>query len=193
LYDWSDVATDTKQRMTDAAADLLSQHGTAGATIDAVLALSAAPRGSVYYHFPGGRNEMVLDAVRMVGDRISRSLKDPADPDPQLVLDELAAFWRRHLLRTEYRGGCPVVALAVGGAELIANGEQLVADIFETWQISLMGLLTDRGVGAERSRRLAALVLSAIQGAVVLCRVQRSSAALDDVVAELSELLSRAA
>ncbi|MEP7022193.1 MAG: TetR/AcrR family transcriptional regulator [Pseudonocardiales bacterium] len=185
--------TDTKQRMVDAAADLLSQQGTAGTTIDAVLARSGAPRGSVYHHFPGGRNQLVLDAVQMVGDRISRSIDAATGKEPREALDDFAAFWRRMLVRTDYRSGCPVVALAVGGAEQIPGADRLVAEVFATWQAKFTALLTRRGVTPKRARSLANLVLSATQGAVVLCRAERSTAPLDHVVAELSELLAAAA
>ena len=57
--------------MLDSAVLLLRERGAAGVTVDAVLAHSGAPRGSVYHHFPGGRNELILGALRQAGDYIA--------------------------------------------------------------------------------------------------------------------------
>jgi len=180
----------TRQRMIDSTATLLSQRGTAGTTVDAVLAHSGAPRGSVYHHFPGGRSQLVLDAVRMTGDRITRLIDRTGDGRlPADALAEFAAFWRRMLVASDYRSGCPVVALAVGDAGQVPTAPEVVAEVFATWQASFARMLSDRGVPPERARRLANLTVSAIQGAVILCRAERSTVPLDDVVAELSELV----
>lgn len=181
--------SDTKQRMVDAAADLLSQQGTAGTTVDAVLARSGAPRGSVYHHFPGGRTEIVLSAVEMVGSRIADSIETASQDGPLAVLDAFGAFWRRQLTRTDYRAGCPVVALATGGAEQIPGAEELVGDVFGSWHAQFVRALCSAGAKPRRARQLATLVLSATQGAVVLARARRSLTPLDDVVAELAQLL----
>lgn len=181
--------TDTRKRMLDAAADLLSQQGTAGTTVEAVLARSGAPRGSVYHHFPAGRNEIVIDAVAMVGERVGGAIEASAGREPAEVLGSFVTFWRRQLVRSDYRAGCPVVALAVGGVEHVPGGDELVAGVLEAWRATFVRALTQRGLGPDRARRLANLILSATQGAVVLCRAQRSTEPLDDVVAELTAIL----
>ena len=76
--------------MLDSAVLLLRERGAAGVTVDAVLAHSGAPRGSVYHHFPGGRNEMVLGAVRQAGDYIGAMVNDSAaEGDARQMMDRL--------------------------------------------------------------------------------------------------------
>src|ERR687885_2805387 len=97
----------TKQRMLDSAVLLLRERGAAGVTVDAVLAHSGAPRGSVYHHFPGGRNEMVLGAVRQAGDYITAMVDESAATgDIRQTVDRFVAFWKRALTKTDYRAGC---------------------------------------------------------------------------------------
>ena len=62
---------DTRTRIVATAVTLLGRRGTAGTTIEAVLARSGAPRGSVYHHFPGGRDEIVTDAVPFAGEEVA--------------------------------------------------------------------------------------------------------------------------
>src|SRR5436309_4128902 len=98
--------------MVDAAADLLSQQGTAGTTVDAVLARSGAPRGSVYHHFRGGPNEIVLSAGEVAGARVTRTIDTASEDRPPAGLEALAAFWRRPRRRSDYWAGSSAVALA---------------------------------------------------------------------------------
>ncbi|PRY41436.1 TetR/AcrR family transcriptional regulator [Umezawaea tangerina] len=182
----------TKQRMLDSAVLLLRERGAAGVTVDAVLAHSGAPRGSVYHHFPGGRNEIVLGAVRQAGDFITAMVEDSAsEGDVQQTLDRLVLFWKRALTKTDYRAGCPVAAMASDSRDLVPDAGEVVREIFARWHASLTDVLCASGFPAPRAHRLATLVVSAIEGAVILCRADRDLGPLDDVLVEMTSLLER--
>jgi TetR/AcrR family transcriptional repressor of lmrAB and yxaGH operons len=180
----------TKQRMLDSAALLLRERGAAGVTVDAVLAHSGAPRGSVYHHFPGGRNEMILGAVRQAGDYITTMVDDAAaDGNPRQTVEQFVQFWKRALTRTDYRAGCPIVALAVDSRENIPDAAELVREVFASWRDSLAELLAANGFAGDKARRLANLVVSSVEGAIILCRAHRDLGPLDDVLVEIAPLL----
>jgi TetR/AcrR family transcriptional regulator, lmrAB and yxaGH operons repressor len=182
----------TRQRMLDSAVLLLRERGAAGVTVDAVLAHSGAPRGSVYHHFPGGRNEIVLGAVRQAGDYIAAMVDDSAsEGDVQQTVERLVLFWKRALTKTDYRAGCPVAAMAVDSRDLVPDAGEVVREIFTRWCASLADVLSTSGFAAPRAQRLATLVVSAIEGAVILCRAHRDLGPLDDVLIEITPLLER--
>lgn len=182
----------TKQRMLDSAVLLLRERGAPGVTVDAVLAHSGAPRGSVYHHFPGGRNEMLLGAVRLAGDYIAAMVDDSvADGDVQQTMARLVRFWKRALTKTDYRAGCPVVAMAVDSRESVPEAAELVREIFARWQASLSDVLSANGFAHDRAQRLATLIVSAVEGAVILCRAHRDLTPLDDVLTEIAPLLDQ--
>lgn len=175
--------------MLDSAVVLLRERGASGVSIDAVLAHSGAPRGSVYHHFPGGRNELILTAVRRAGDYTAGLIeRATSDGDPAAVLEKFARFWRDALTRDEFRAGCPVVALAVDHRDDLPEAAAVVGDIFAAWHDKLAELLRATGVPAARAGRLATLALAAIEGAIILCRAHRDTKPLDDVMAELGPL-----
>lgn len=187
-------ASDTRQRMLDSAASLLSREGTSGTTVEAVLSDAGAPRGSVYHHFPGGRGELVVEAVRQSGDRIGTVVADAvAAGDPRQALAQLGRFWRRVLVASDFRAGCPVVAVAVGGGEQVPGAVDAVAGAFTEWHTALVAMLESHGRTPAEARRQSHLVVAAVEGALVLCRVQHSTQPLDDVLAELSGLLTEPA
>ncbi|MFD4676133.1 TetR/AcrR family transcriptional regulator [Lentzea sp. NPDC058450] len=182
----------TKQRMLDSAVLLLRERGAAGVTVDAVLAHSGAPRGSVYHHFPGGRNEMVLGAVRLAGDYISGVVAESAaEGDVRVMLERLVAFWKRSLTKTDYRAGCPAAAMAMDSRDIVPEAADVVREIFVRWQDGIAEALAANGFAVVRAQRLATVVVSAVEGAIILCRAQRDLGPLDDVLAEIGPLLER--
>ena len=73
----------TRTKMLASAAEVMRERGASGVTIDAVLARSGAPRGSVYYHFPEGRTQILTEALRYSGDSITATI-DAASLPPGL-------------------------------------------------------------------------------------------------------------
>jgi AcrR family transcriptional regulator len=182
----------TKQRMLDSAVLLLRERGAPGVTVDAVLAHSGAPRGSVYHHFPGGRNELILGALRQAGDYIAAIVEESvAAGDIPRTVGRFVWFWKRALTDTDYRAGCPLVAVAIDSREHISEAADLVREIFVRWQASLSDLLVANGFPVERAGRLANLIVSSIEGAIILSRAHRDLTPLDDVLTEITPLLER--
>ncbi|WP_222106401.1 TetR/AcrR family transcriptional regulator [Catellatospora sichuanensis] len=179
----------SRERMINSAVKLLATRGAAGTTIDGVLADSGAPRGSVYHHFPGGREELITAAARAAGERMSAFLRhDDGLVHPRQALAALAEFYGSLLIAGDYRSGCPIVALTVGGDQIPAAAE-IAREVFTGWQEQYRDLLITHGVPPQRAATLATLTVAAVEGAVILARAQRSTAPLDDVVAELTALL----
>ena len=93
--------SDSRDRMVLSAAALLREHGASATSIDRVLAHSGAPRGSVYHYFPGGRTQLIDEAVALAGDFIA-GLIDAATQadDPVRAVDGFFALWREWLVES---------------------------------------------------------------------------------------------
>ena len=172
---------------------LLREQGYTGTSFGDVLEHSGAPRGSIYHHFPGGKAELVEDAVEFSGDWTRGLIERAAgDGEPVAALRAFADFWRRTLEQSDFRAGCPVVAVAVEVHDEAPQLTAAAAAVFASWHELLTGMLRRSGVPRARSKRVAHLVVAGIEGAVVLCRAERDTRPLDDVIAEL-ELVMRGA
>lgn len=181
--------TGTKARMVQSAVALLREQGVTGVTIDAVLAHSGAPRGSVYHHFPGGRTELLLSAGRTASDSITALLREATTAgDPHQALDRFAEFWKASLEASDYRAGCPIVALAVGNRADLPAADDLVRETFVDWQERLADLFRTQGHSRDEAAALATTVVAALEGAVVLCKAERSTHPLDRVTQQLQRL-----
>ena len=183
------IMTSSRDRMIVSAALLLREKGLTGTSFGDVIEHSGAPRGSIYHHFPDGKAQLVEEAMRYAGSYVADSIDD-ADP-----IEALATFkrgWRKTLERSDFRAGCPIVAVAIEAHSDAPQLAEAAADAFESWQEAMARLLEREGVEPARARRLAATTVAAIEGAVVICRAQRSMKPLDDVSQELESMLSAA-
>ncbi|TSD96671.1 TetR/AcrR family transcriptional regulator [Skermania sp. ID1734] len=178
--------------MLFSAVELLRERGAAAVTIDAVLARSGAPRGSVYHHFPGGRSEMMTDALTLAGDAIGSIIERAASEGSTEALRRFHDFWSKTLHDSDFNAGCPVLSVAVGAAPDDLHLQPTVTEIFERWHDTLVSAIAADGVDPARAGRLATMAIAAMEGAVVLSRVRRSTEPLDDVIGELEALFADA-
>ncbi|TPG33207.1 TetR/AcrR family transcriptional regulator [Mycolicibacterium hodleri] len=176
--------------MVISAVEVLRERGADAVTLDAVLTRSGAPRGSIYHHFPGGRSEILADALQFAGNAIAVLIERVAEAGAGRALGEFSDFWKKILEESNFTAGCPVVSVAVSNAD--DDGSHLTSqagDIFERWCNAMRGALVRDGLSPSSADRLATMVVASVEGAVVLCRARRSSAPLDDVVRGLDLLI----
>ncbi|MFI6650408.1 TetR/AcrR family transcriptional regulator [Streptomyces sp. NPDC050529] len=185
--------SDSRDQMILSAAVLLREHGASATSIDRVLAHSGAPRGSVYHHFPGGRVQLIGEAVALAGDFIT-GLIDAAvqADDPVDAVDAFFVLWRDRLVGSGFRAGCPIVAVAVETNDDAPQLARLAAAVFARWQEALAALFVQHGLTEERSRRLGAFVVAAVEGAVIMCRAEQSTAPIEAAAVEIHDLLLHA-
>ncbi|MCZ4122322.1 TetR/AcrR family transcriptional regulator [Streptomyces sp. H39-S7] len=171
-------------------AALLREYGASATSIDQVLAHSGAPRGSVYHHFPGGRTQLIDEAVALAGDFIA-GLLDAAmqADDPVRAIDAFFVLWRDQLVESNFRAGCPIVAVAVETNDEAPQLARSAAAVFARWQDALAALFLRHGLTEARSRRLGVFIIAAVEGAVIMSRAERSTAPIEAAAAEIHDLL----
>src|SRR6202044_3237859 len=108
---------DTRTKMLISAAEVMRERGAAGVTIDEVLTRSGAPRGSVYYHFPDGRNQILTEALQYAGEAITEVIDEAATNGGMYLVRQFVEFWEGLLVESDFTAGCPVVAAAIGSAD----------------------------------------------------------------------------
>lgn len=186
-----------RERMVFSAAQLIRRDGVTATGMRDVAAHAEAPRGSLQYYFPGGKEQMVNEAVgwagRYAGDRVARFLAALAEPTPGGLFAAMVGQWTDEFLTSGYDAGCPVAAATVDCAGTSASTRTAAAAAFATWAGPVAGALEAMGVPAGRSESLATLMISAIEGAVVIARAEQDVRALTAVTRELGPMLDACA
>ncbi|MGE2727822.1 TetR/AcrR family transcriptional regulator [Mycolicibacterium pulveris] len=181
-----------RERMVVSAALLIRERGAHPTAIADVLEHSGAPRGSAYHYFPGGRTQLLCEAIDFVGNHIAARIQKGHSGIE--ILDRLVSDYRRELLDTDYRAGCPVVAVSVEAGdpakqEQAAPVTERAAAAFGRWNDLIAAQLIADGIAAKRAGELAMLVITAIEGAIVVARASRDVKPLDLVHHQLRALL----
>lgn len=181
-----------RERMVVSAALLIRERGAHPTAIADVLAHSGAPRGSAYHYFPGGRTQLLCEAVDYAADFMAQRLAQASSGLE--ALDDLFAYYRKQLQHSEFRAGCPVVAVAVEAGDP-AKPDQSAAVIdraaaaFARWRGAISQRLVADGMAASAAPAVATLVLSSFEGAIVLARASRDLEPLDLVHSQLRSLI----
>ncbi|MBV9091165.1 MAG: TetR/AcrR family transcriptional regulator [Mycobacteriaceae bacterium] len=175
--------------MLTSAVEVLRERGAAGVTIDEVLARSKAPRGSVYHHFPGGRSQILIEALRYAGDSMTSAIDNAASAGPMVLLHQFVDSWEEVLRESDFAAGCPVVAAAISTTEEDPRLSADASEIFSRWRAALARSFEADGFGADDAAALAIATIAALEGAVVLCRSLRSAQPLREVTDQLEFLI----
>jgi AcrR family transcriptional regulator len=175
------------------AALLFRERGVAGTGLRDVVEHAGAPRGSLQHYFPGGKRELLAEAMAWTAERAARPLRAAvaADtpPPPWEVVRGLLDRFRELLSLTDFRGGCPIVAAVTDASWDSPAVADAARKAFATWLAPLQEALVRGGLAEERAARVALLVISAAEGALVISRARRDVTALDAVQEELELLL----
>ncbi len=182
----------TRNRMIEAAARLFQRHGYHGVGLMDIVKEGAAPRGSIYYHFPGGKEELAVEAIQSGSRRIcelfDRAAARSASAD-ELVAEigqELAAG----LAESGFVEGCPLATVTLETAPASEALRAACEAAYAEWLRVLGERLSERGVPVARSTNLAMLALGAWGGALVMSRARCDTEPLRLVTRELADLVN---
>lgn len=188
----SDAST-TRERLIGAAARLFQERGYAATGLNEVLAAAEAPKGSLYHHFPDGKESLAAAAAARAGARFLETLEydaaDSANSAEMIVrFAERLASW---LEQSGFRLGCPIATLTLEQAAVSERLAVTLTDVFSSWQGALAARLSADGLTTDRSTALAQLTLCTIEGALILARAGRNSAPVRQSAATLAGIVSR--
>jgi TetR/AcrR family transcriptional repressor of lmrAB and yxaGH operons len=183
------VAGEVRARMVDGAIALLASRGLEGTSFSEVLELTGTPRGSIYHHFPGGKDELVGAAVDGALHRVLDLMEVKAGASAVEVTEFFLSAWRATLTSSDFSAGCALVAVAVATESPALRRKTAAA--FITWRDQLARLLEQGGLGRVKAEQHAALLLAGSEGAVVISRATGDLSAFDSAAAALVEGVQR--
>ncbi|MGE2729557.1 TetR/AcrR family transcriptional regulator [Mycolicibacterium vaccae] len=165
----------TRDRILEATAELYRRQGMPATGLKQISQAAHAPFGSIYHHFPGGKEAITVEVIRREGIRYGEFVgAQLADLDPRTGIPELFENAGRHLADLDYSEACSIETIAL---EVASTNETLrleAAEVFAGWLTGLAAWFAGLSVADTECRRLATITLTALEGAFVLCRTLRS-------------------
>jgi TetR/AcrR family transcriptional repressor of lmrAB and yxaGH operons len=169
-------ASDSKGKTLAAAARLFRQQGYHGTALHDILDAGGSPRGSLYFHFPKGKEEIGEAALTLAGEAVRAAIAKAAETseNAEVFVMRIARGMASDLERSGYKEGCPIATTAL---ETAAQSDVLGAatrDAFRKWEHEIKRGLERFGMTSGDADLAATLVLSQLEGALLLARTYRS-------------------
>lgn len=182
--------SDSRRRMVEAASRLFRERGYAATSMSDVVAASGAPRGSTYYLFPGGKEQLAVEAVDQLGTDVERRLRSLAatlSTPTDLVrgMAGMAAGGPGDI------GVCLVAAIALDAASTSERLREACSRVYTRWADAFAEMLTDAGMAPDRARSCAALGVAAFEGALIVARTHHNPETAVLILNQLADQLDR--
>lgn len=165
----------TRERILEATAELYRRQGMSATGLKQISSTAEAPFGSIYHHFPGGKEAISVEVIRREGVRYGDFVGTQlADADPATAVPQLFENAGRLMESQDYSEACSIETIAL---EVASTNERLrneAAEVFQDWLTRLAQWFGQLDVTEQQSRALAMSTLTALEGAFVLCRTLRS-------------------
>src|SRR5438045_9295043 len=147
--------TDSRADLVRRAASRIRTRGVNATSFSEVLADSGAPRGSIYYHFPKGKEQLAEDAIRWTSERVLAHQRTCRVTTPAGVLDCFIDMWRQVVLASGGAAGCVVAGVAIDTGAADRAMIEIVRATFRSWVDLLTEQLAAAGVPNRRASRRA--------------------------------------
>jgi len=181
----------TRDQIIEKTCDLLELQGYHATGVNQIIRESGSPKGSLYYHFPGGKEEIATEAVRHVGKIVLRNIREQLakTDDPAESVSSFVQFVARNVALSEYRAGGPITTVAM---ETAATNEGLRAachEIYTAWAAAFADRLEAGTIPAARAARLSLVIIAMLEGGIILARTGQDTAPLEAVAEEVRTLV----
>lgn len=182
-----------RDKIVRATAKLLRRRGYAATGLSDIIETSRAPKGSVYYYFPGGKDEIAVATVRYSGEKVRRTLQDLATTtaSPAALLRSYGALVAGWMSESGFHDGCPITTVMLETTpdkiDIAAAGKA----VFASWFDVIEDRLVARGINGERAKVLSRLAIMALEGALIMARVEASAGPILLATEEIASLFDR--
>jgi len=165
----------TREKLTFVAAALFHEKGYHAVGLNEICAVGDLPKGSLYYHFPKGKEQIAIAVIDAAKHQVAADLRAATSSATSLeeFIDLLLARFAQNLEQSEFNKGCPITTINLEMAGTSDAIRAACADAFENWIGLCTGVFRDAGIADKKAHELAELIYASVEGAMILARAQR--------------------
>ncbi|ASR47360.1 TetR family transcriptional regulator [Paenibacillus kribbensis] len=180
------------ENIVQTASKLFFHQGYHATGLNQILTESGSPKGSLYYYFPRGKEELALECIRRGNELVKQKLKKAlaGNDDPVLAIQEFIRETAVDADRNGFSGFMPFGFWAAAETSCISESlRHACVNTFTDWQHIYTERLQAAGWMEEKARSFAVLIISMLEGALILAVTQQSSAPIYNVVDYIPQLI----
>ena len=181
----------TRARLIDAMVEALASRGYHGVGLAELLAAAQAPKGVLYHHFPGGKAELAVRAIEAVAEQMSADLEALIQEasEPLDAMTRWVDSAQTKLKESGFQSGCPLATIALESGKDDETIRRALHQAFTLLRERTTRVLAEFGLDSVSARGIAALIVSAYEGALLQARVAENVDTMSEATTALSELL----
>ena len=180
----------SREQFLKTTARLLRERGYSATGIADIVSEGGSPKGSLYFHFPGGKEELaslaLADAAKDTCEAIRSALFN--SKTIQEGITQVFSMVASELVRSSFRAGCPIGTVAAEAPQ-VPQVQVAVAESFDNWQSVIKERLVHAGLRSRRAERVAEFILALFEGSLVLAKARRSTQPLENALDEIARHL----
>jgi TetR/AcrR family transcriptional regulator, lmrAB and yxaGH operons repressor len=183
----------SRAALLDSAAQLFRRQGYAATGVNQILESADVKAGSLYHHFPDGKQQLAAAVVDVVGGDIERRLRRFLESD--LAVADIIDAWIDLMsagLSTDRRDGCPIEPIATESVNASPQVREASARAFGGWRLAVADRLRADGWPDDDADQTALAVIALLEGALILSRIAGDAAALNAAKAAARTLIAPA-
>jgi len=182
-----------KDSLVRTAMRLFRRQGYAATGVQQIVTESAAPKGSVYYYFPEGKEALAAAAVMLAGEMVARELREIVESADNLddVVNGYCQLMAGWMEEGGFASGCPIATTVLECAPHSDTVTQAGAAAFDQWTQTLADGFIRHGYRGVEVLGLAQMLISAVEGALIVCRVAQNSQPLDNIAMRFTALTKK--
>lgn len=181
-----------REQIVETTSRLLEQQGYYATGLNQIVQESGAPKGSLYYYFPQGKEELTAEAIDRSAREFERIIETELAryDDPAETVYRFMLALAEHVQASDCRGGAPIATVAL---ETAGHSERLTAacqQAYGRYQDAFAARFLASGFSEARSAQLATLIVAAIEGGIILSRTRRNAAPLREIAGDLRDVVA---
>lgn len=166
--------------MIEAATTLFRRRGYEGVGVAELLSFSGAPRGSLYFHFPGGKEQIAIEAVTRAGETVREGIRarGAITNSVEDYIETAFAGWAENLVASEYENGCIIALVGLEAASASPALKTAADQAFASWEVELTAMGVSKGLDEKNAATFATAFICAVEGAIMMARTRNDTTPL---------------
>jgi TetR/AcrR family transcriptional repressor of lmrAB and yxaGH operons len=185
----------TKEQIIETAGSLIERQGYHATGLNEIVKESGAPKGSLYYYFPEGKDQITEQAIAWAAQKLVDSIQAHLQIAPGQIGQGLRQFIEgvaQAVERSNFCSGGPLQAVALETSAGVERLNQACRSAYDSLQGAFQDKLVEAGMTPQRAGELALFITAALEGAILLSRTYHSGEPLRQVGVQIEALLPQA-
>ncbi len=185
------VMNNAREQLIETTAALVEAQGYHATGLSQILKESGTPKGSLYYYFPAGKEELAAEAIAHTAQLLVKRATEAlaADDDPAAAIPEFIRTIAHYVEASDFAAGGPLITVALESVTCSERLNLACQDAYRRLQEVFAAKLQAGGYSATQATHLASFVTAAIEGGTLLSRTAHSCAVLRQIADDLGVFL----